>query len=110
MAMQIRMPSLPRVRRRWYWALGAATWLVFFAVRETLALEQRPVLATAWAGVALLVIGALTVARLHDRNRSGWWLAAVLVPIAGALWLAWEAALRRGTREPNAFGPDPRDS
>jgi hypothetical protein len=28
--------------------------------------------------------------------------------VAGALWLAWELALRGGSRHGNAYGPDPR--
>jgi uncharacterized membrane protein YhaH (DUF805 family) len=77
-------------------------------VREGLALEHDAALALAWAGITLLAVGMLCVARLHDRNRSGWWLAVVVVPLAGALWLAWELALRRGTPDANAYGPDPR--
>ena len=99
---------LPRLRRRSFWALSIAVWLAFFGAREALALERQPLLATAWAALALLAISALAVARLHDRSRSGWWLAAVLVPVAGALWLAWELALRRGSAHANAWGADPR--
>jgi uncharacterized membrane protein YhaH (DUF805 family) len=99
---------LPRLRRRNFWVLTMAVWLAFFTVREGVALEHHPLLATAWAAIALIAIGALAVARLHDRSRSGWWLAGVLVPVAGALWLAWELALRRGSAHANAYGPDPR--
>jgi uncharacterized membrane protein YhaH (DUF805 family) len=98
---------LPRLRRRAFWALSIGVWIAFFAVRELLALEHQPLLATAWAAVALLAIGALAVARLHDRGRSGWWLATVVVPVAGALWLTWELALRRGSAHANLYGPDP---
>ena len=100
--------QLPRLRRRNFWLLSIAFWLTFFGARETLALEHQPLVATAWAAFALLAIGALAVARLHDRSRSGWWLAAALVPVAGALWLAWELALRRGSAHANAWGADPR--
>lgn len=100
--------QLPRLRRRHFWLLSIALWLVFFGARETLTLEHQPLVATAWAAVALLAIGTLAVARLHDRSRSGWWLAAALVPVAGALWLAWELALRRGSAHANAWGADPR--
>ena len=100
--------QLPRLRRRHFWVLSIALWLIFFGARESLALEQQPLVATTWAAFALLAIGALAVARLHDRSRSGWWLAAVLVPVAGALWLAWELALRRGSAHANAWGADPR--
>lgn len=98
---------LPRLRRRHFWGASILAWMVFFAVREALALETQPLLATAWAACALLTIGTLCIARLHDRGRSAWWLAAALVPVAGALWLAWELALRRGTPHANAYGRDP---
>jgi uncharacterized membrane protein YhaH (DUF805 family) len=99
---------LSRLRRRTFWCATLAIWIVFFAVRETLAIERLPLVATAWAALALASIGALAVARLHDRGRSGWWLAAIVVPVAGALWLAFELALRRGNTHANAWGDDPR--
>ena len=100
---------LPRLRRRSFWALTIAVWVLFFAAREAFGFEHQAWLANAWAAVALLAIGALAVARLHDRSRNGWWLAAVLLPVAGALWLAWELALRRGSAHANLHGPDPRE-
>jgi uncharacterized membrane protein YhaH (DUF805 family) len=100
---------LSRLRRRTFCCATLAIWIVFFAVRETLAIERLPLVATAWAALSLVSIGALGVARLHDRGRSGWWLAAVVVPVAGALWLAFELALARGNNHPNAWGADPRD-
>ena len=99
---------LSRLRRRTFWWLSILVWIVFFTVREALAIERHARVATAWAAAALLIVGFLAVARLHDRGRSGWWLATVLVPVAGALWLAWELALRRGSKHPNAYGPAPR--
>jgi uncharacterized membrane protein YhaH (DUF805 family) len=99
---------LPRLRRRHFWALSTLAWGVFFAVRDVLMLEQQPMLDTAWAGLVLLAAGTLAAARLHDRGRSAAWLGALIVPVAGALWLAAELALRRGDAFANAYGPDPR--
>ena len=100
---------LPRLRRRTYWWATMGVWIVFFAVREMLAIERLPLVDTAWAALALAVVGAVSIARLHDRGRSGWWLAAIAIPVAGALWLAFELALRRGNTHANAWGADPRD-
>ncbi|MGH7108571.1 MAG: DUF805 domain-containing protein [Acetobacteraceae bacterium] len=48
---------------------------------------------------------AVSVRRLHDINRSGWWYLIVFVPIVGwILLLVW--ACTRGTGGPNRFGPD----
>jgi uncharacterized membrane protein YhaH (DUF805 family) len=42
--------------------------------------------------------------RLHDRDRSAWWLLATVVPLAGALWLWVECGLRAGSTGPNRHG------
>jgi uncharacterized membrane protein YhaH (DUF805 family) len=101
---------LPRLRRRSFWLLTIAVWLVFYAARAAFQLDQPGLPGTVWAALALFAIGALAVARLHDRSRSGWWLTAVLVPVAGALWLAWELACRRGHTHANAWGADPLET
>jgi uncharacterized membrane protein YhaH (DUF805 family) len=95
---------IARLRRRTFWFSTLAAWLLFFVVRESFMLDREPMLATAWAAITLLTVATLCVARLHDRGRSGWWLAAVLVPVAGALWLAFELACRRGDAHVNAWG------
>jgi uncharacterized membrane protein YhaH (DUF805 family) len=89
------------------------------------------------AGTPIFVIGiwflaATTIKRLHDRNKSGWWIVAFLIApallgsiverlddesyAATALALAafglnaWgfiELLFFRGTSGPNRFGPDP---
>ncbi|WP_144289827.1 DUF805 domain-containing protein, partial [Ideonella sp. A 288] len=50
----------------------------------------------------------LTVLRLHDVNRSGWWSLGLMVPwlgqLAGVLLAVWP-----GTRGDNAHGAPPRD-
>lgn len=59
-------------------------------------------------GLALLLPGlAVTVRRLHDTDRSGWWWFIALVPFVGAIvLLVFE--LLPGTVGPNRFGPDPK--
>jgi uncharacterized membrane protein YhaH (DUF805 family) len=49
----------------------------------------------------------VAVRRLHDINRSGWWLLIAFVPIVGAILLIyWDA--QPGTSGANPFGPDPK--
>lgn len=50
---------------------------------------------------------AVTVRRLHDTNRSGWWIFIALVPLVGGLVLLIFEVLD-GTPGPNRFGPDPK--
>ncbi|MCO6419748.1 DUF805 domain-containing protein [Siccirubricoccus sp. KC 17139] len=49
---------------------------------------------------------AVTVRRLHDVGRSGWWMLIALVPLLGiVLLLVWYCT--RGEPQPNRFGPNP---
>ena len=59
--------------------------------------------------IALLALPsvALIVRRLHDINRSGWWLGMVLLPIVGWVMILFNC-LRPGRRGHNAYGPPPR--
>ena len=50
---------------------------------------------------------AVTVRRLHDTDRSGWWFLIQLIPIVGGIVLLVFACLE-GTRGPNRFGADPK--
>ena len=58
------------------------------------------------AGLALLLPGlAISVRRLHDLDRTGWWLLLVLTIIGYIVLLAWFCM--RGTVGSNRYGPDP---
>jgi uncharacterized membrane protein YhaH (DUF805 family) len=56
--------------------------------------------------VTLLPNVAVGVRRLHDTDRTGWWLLLVFIPLIGAIILiVWFCTM--GTRGYNRFGPDP---
>jgi uncharacterized membrane protein YhaH (DUF805 family) len=50
---------------------------------------------------------AVSVRRLHDSDRSGWWILIAFVPFIGGIWLL-VLYLLSGTPGPNRFGPDPK--
>lgn len=50
---------------------------------------------------------AVAVRRLHDTDKSGWFLLLGLIPLLGALILLIFYCLD-GTPGPNKFGPDPK--
>jgi uncharacterized membrane protein YhaH (DUF805 family) len=58
-------------------------------------------------GLAVLIPGiAVGIRRLHDINRSGWWLLIGLVPCVGFIVLiVWFA--QEGNPGPNQYGPPP---
>jgi uncharacterized membrane protein YhaH (DUF805 family) len=63
-------------------------------------------LAAVLALATLLPHLAVSVRRLHDIDRTGWWLLLSLVPIVGTLVLIYFYVLA-GTPGANRFGPTP---
>ena len=63
---------------------------------------------TAVVGLGLLIPAiSVTVRRLHDTDRSGWWILVGLVPFIGGIALFVFYVLE-GTPGPNRFGPNPK--
>lgn len=50
---------------------------------------------------------AVGIKRWHDRDKSGWWMLIMFVPLIGGLWYLIETGFLKGTTGPNRFGPDP---
>ncbi len=64
--------------------------------------EFQPI-STLWSLAVILPNLAIGARRLHDINKSGWWLLIILVPLIGAiLLLVWYC--QRGDDRPNDFG------
>jgi uncharacterized membrane protein YhaH (DUF805 family) len=59
-----------------------------------------------FAIVLLIPVLAVTVRRLHDTGRSGWWLLIGLLPLIGFIVLLI-FTLQRGTAGANAYGEGP---
>ena len=55
--------------------------------------------------IATWITIAVAVKRYHDRNKSGWWVLIVFVPVIGGLWYLIECGFLRGTPGPNTYGP-----
>jgi uncharacterized membrane protein YhaH (DUF805 family) len=112
-----------RVNRAKFWLVALGIFVVevilFAAISGGAAMSGDPEQIAAaigpLAGVvifALVVIAtwisiAVAVKRYHDRNKSGWWVLIVLVPVIGGLWYLIECGFLRGTPGPNTYGPDP---
>ncbi len=58
--------------------------------------------------LALLYPGiCIAIKRAHDRDKSGWWILIILIPLVGIIWYIVEFGCLRGTEGPNQYGPDP---
>ena len=100
-----------RAARSEYWYFQLFTLLVYlvFVVVYLIAPRTAEVVGVVSVVVHIgfyLPVLAVTVRRLHDRNRSGWNVLWVLVPFFGAIVLIiWFC--QRGVEGDNRFGPDP---
>ncbi|ORE89690.1 DUF805 domain-containing protein [Aurantimonas sp. 22II-16-19i] len=61
-----------------------------------------------WAIANIIPLLACAIRRLHDTDRSGWWVLISLIPLIGTIWLIVLMCLD-GTSGRNRFGPDPKD-
>lgn len=50
---------------------------------------------------------AVSVRRLHDVNKSGWFYLICLIPLIGSIWLL-VLFCTEGDNGPNQYGPDPK--
>jgi uncharacterized membrane protein YhaH (DUF805 family) len=62
----------------------------------------------ALALIAVWMKLAVIVKRWHDRDKSGWWVLIVLIPVIGWLWQLIECGFLDGTQGANKYGPSPK--
>ena len=89
----------------WYWTLFAFLASCAGAIIDAaMGAAASPVQSI--IGLALLLPGlAVSARRLHDLDRTAWWLLLLLTGIGIILLIIWDCM--RGTPGPNRFGPDP---
>ncbi|QJQ52402.1 hypothetical protein ADP71_40730 [Vitreoscilla sp. C1] len=51
---------------------------------------------------------AVSVRRLHDINKSGWWILIGLIPLVGGIWFII-LMCTDGTPDDNQFGSNPKN-
>lgn len=112
-----------RSRRKEYWMFSLINLVVYFVLFAVLTagavvLERGGTASSATLvriaaglcglyGLATLIPGlAVSVRRLHDIGRSGWWLLIGLIPLGGLVLLVFDCI--EGTPGPNEYGPDPK--
>jgi uncharacterized membrane protein YhaH (DUF805 family) len=112
-----------RINRAKYWRIKLGIFFVnfFFHIWVALkhghgSLHEHPLTTGGWilvgglvcvTAISLWVLLAADLKRYHDRDKSGWWVMIVFIPLAGAVWLAVECGFLPGTAGPNRFGADP---
>lgn len=105
-----------RSRRAEYWwfllinsAVYTGIWvvgLILGAASDTLGALVIFLLVIYWLAVLVPSI-AVTIRRLHDTSKSGWFLLIGLIPLVGAIILL-VAYFTDGDRGQNQYGPSPK--
>ena len=96
-----------RARRSEYWwfALFNVIVSVAAAVLDAVLREQAIQIVV---GLLLILPGlAVTVRRLHDIDKSGWWVLIGLIPVVGFIWLL-VLTCRDSQQGPNHYGDSPK--
>ena len=90
-----------RSRRSEYW------WIVLFtSLVSNILATIFPEAACIWILITFVPTLALTVRRLHDMGKSGWFYLVGLIPLVGTiLLLIW---LSRDSGPDNQWGPNPK--
>ena len=92
-----------RASRREYWMFMGISLLIaiVFGIVDAMVFGETPILGILYALAMLVPSLAVSVRRLHDTNRSGWWLLISVIPIIGAIVLfvfALQASQNGGNR------------
>ena len=105
-----------RARRKEYWMFTLFTLLfallvgivigILSAVGET-AVIIAGILAVVWYFAHLVPGLAVTVRRLHDTGKSGWFYLFALIPYIGSL-IIFIFTVIEGDKGDNKYGPDPK--
>ena len=105
-----------RARRKEYWffvlfniIIGLALTFIEFST-GLYDVESEIGLLSSLYSLAVLVPGiAVTIRRLHDTSRTGWWFLIAFVPIIGVIVLLVFMVFD-STPGDNQYGPNPKDA
>jgi uncharacterized membrane protein YhaH (DUF805 family) len=91
----------------WYFVLFGFLAGIVADIVDVILFGMRHRIVSSLVSLALLTPSlAVGARRLHDIDRSGWWLLLTLIPVIGWIVLfVW--AVTRGTPAPNQYEPDP---
>ena len=97
-----------RARRKEYWMFFLFNLIILFVIGLVEGFAGSPGIVGMLYSLGVLIPGiAVSVRRLHDTDRSGWWILIGLVPLIGAIVLLVFMVLDSKPDE-NQYGPNPK--
>jgi uncharacterized membrane protein YhaH (DUF805 family) len=90
----------------WFWALFNNILQIVAIAIDSMLNTELPIAVWVVMLATYIPTFAIGVRRLHDTDRSGWWILISCIPLIGLIFIfIWWAT--GGTDGPNRFGPDP---
>ena len=97
-----------RARRSEYWMFTLLNSIALFAFMLLIHVHMGLAVAYAIYAVAVFIPSlAVAVRRLHDQEKSGWYIFVCLIPLIGSIWLL-VLLVSEGTIGENRYGLDPK--
>lgn len=97
-----------RARRQEYWMflLFDIAALIIVSIVDAIA-GTSPLLYALYALATFLPSLGVSIRRLHDQGKSGWWILVGFIPLVGWIW-AIVLMATEGEPNPNQYGPSPK--
>ncbi len=108
--MSLYLSGKGRISRKVYWLASlplAALWILCELLKEDASGSAAGIMLPVVLIASIVPNLMLSIKRLHDRDKSGWFVVVGVIPVLGPLWLLDELGFLRGTVGPNRFGADP---
>jgi FAD/FMN-containing dehydrogenase/uncharacterized membrane protein YhaH (DUF805 family) len=99
--------TVGRINRRTYWTASLFIWAAFYVLFNLLHIAFS--YSATWIIYPFLLWALIATAtkRLHDGNKSGWWLLVMVIPVAGPGVLIYLLGFKKGNILYNRFGSAP---
>lgn len=96
-----------RARRKEYWMFVLFNAIAYFVAGMLDGIIGGGAIAGLYGLAVLLPTLAVSVRRLHDTNRNGWWLFVTLIPVVGEIWL-FVLMIMDSSLGSNQYGSNPK--
>lgn len=94
----------------WYQLINLIIYVaILLVVTVAVGYSTGRIVASLYSLAVLLPGLGVGIRRLHDTDRSGWWIVIGIIPVIGAIVLIVFTA-SAGTPGPNRYGPSPSDT
>lgn len=96
-----------RARRREFWFFVLFNFIIMIILMIIAQAINSAILSTIYSLAVLIPSIAVTVRRLHDTNRTGWWVLIGLIPVIGFIVLLI-FTVQDSQEGENQHGPNPK--